>query len=56
MIVRLLKAWRYRKPGTILNEVPDGAANLLIKRGIVERVEEVKEHKYKRSVRSAASA
>jgi hypothetical protein len=39
MKVRLLKNWRYRKIGTVLNEVPDGAANLLIRRGIAETVE-----------------
>lgn len=38
MIVRLLKPWKFRKVGTILNEVPDGTANLLIRRGIVEVV------------------
>lgn len=38
MIVRLLKPWKYRKVGTILNDMPDGAANVLIRRKIVEEV------------------
>jgi hypothetical protein len=38
MIVRLLKPWKYRKVGTILAEVPDGAANMLVRRGFAEEV------------------
>jgi hypothetical protein len=38
MMVRLLKPWKARRVGTILTDVPDGAANLLIKRRIVEEV------------------
>ena len=38
MIVRLLKPWKGQKVGRILNSVPDGAANLLIKRMIAEEV------------------
>lgn len=38
MIVRLLKPWKYKKPGTVLNGMPDGAANLLIHRGVCEEV------------------
>lgn len=40
MKVRLLKPWKYRKVGTILAEVPDGVANVLIRRKIVEVVAE----------------
>lgn len=38
MIVRLLKPWKYRKVGTILNDMPDGAANVLIRRRFAEEV------------------
>lgn len=38
MKVRLLKPWKYQKVGKILNEMPDGAANMLIKRGFAEQV------------------
>lgn len=38
MIVRLLKPWKARRVGTILADCPDGAANLLIKRGVAESV------------------
>jgi len=48
MIVRLLKPWKYRKVGTILNSVPDGTANLLIRRGIVEVVKPAKPERGKR--------
>jgi len=37
MRVRVLKPWRGRKPGAIMPEVPDGVAELLICRGVVER-------------------
>jgi hypothetical protein len=40
MKVRLLKSWRYRKVGTIFSEMPEGAANLLIRRGVAEAVKE----------------
>lgn len=43
MIVRLLKPWKYKKPGTILNGVPEGAANLLMSRGICEEVKQDKD-------------
>ena len=52
MMVRLLKSWRYRKVGTVLNEVPDGAANLLIRRGIAEQFQpEVKDEPKREPVR-----
>jgi hypothetical protein len=38
MIVRLLKPWKARKVGTVLSDCPDGAANVLIKRGFAELV------------------
>ena len=38
MFLRLLKPWRYRKVGTIMNGVPDGVGNVLIRRGIGELV------------------
>jgi hypothetical protein len=38
MKVRLLKPWKFRAVGTVLSEVPDGTANLLIRRGIVVEV------------------
>jgi len=44
MIVRLLKPWKYRKVGQILNDMPDGAANMLIRRGFAEPVQPPKEH------------
>lgn len=33
MVIRFLQRWRQQKPGTV-TEWPDGAANVLIKRGI----------------------
>lgn len=54
MIVRILKPWKMRKVGTVLNDMPDGTANLLIQRGIVERVQE--QNKDKRSVRRASAS
>lgn len=41
MIVRLLKPWKARRVGTILADCPDGAANMLIKRGIAETIRHV---------------
>jgi hypothetical protein len=38
MIVRLLKPWKYMRTGTVLNSMPEGAANLLIRRGFGEEV------------------
>lgn len=38
MIVRLLKPWKFRKVGHVFNDMPDGAANMLIKRGFAEQV------------------
>lgn len=38
MIVRLLKPWKFRKVGTVFNDMPDGAANMLIRRGFAEQV------------------
>ena len=45
MIVRLLKPWKYRKVGTVLNDMPDGAGNMLIKRGFAEQVQPTTEAK-----------
>lgn len=39
MIVRLLKPWKGRRVGSILAECPDGVANMLLKRGLVEAVQ-----------------
>ena len=36
MYVRLLKHWNGYKPGRVFN-MPDGAANTLLKRGVAER-------------------
>lgn len=38
MIVRLLKPWKFRKVGHVFNDMPDGAGNMLIKRGFAELV------------------
>lgn len=38
MIVRLLKPWQFRKVGHVFNDMPDGQANMLIKRGLAEPV------------------
>lgn len=38
MIVRLLKPWQFRKVGHVFNDMPDGAAHMLIKRGFAEEV------------------
>lgn len=38
MIVRLLRPWKFWNVGRILAECPDGTANMLIKRGMAERV------------------
>jgi hypothetical protein len=43
MIVRLIKPWQFRKVGTVFSDMPDGAANTLIKRGVAEAVVVVKE-------------
>lgn len=53
MIVRLLKPWKFRKVGTVLNDVPDGVANTLIKRKVVEQVQHVEQvrHVAKEQVR-----
>lgn len=51
MIVRLIKPWKYKKPGTILNGMPDGAANVLIHRGVAEEVRQV-EKEQTRGVRA----
>jgi len=48
MIVRLLKPWKFRKVGHILNDMPDGAANVLIKRGFAEPIQPPKENKPKK--------
>ena len=39
MQILLLKPWNYQRVGNILPIVPDGLANMLIARGIGERVE-----------------
>jgi hypothetical protein len=36
MHVRLLRHWQGHKPGRVFAEMPDGAANCLIRRGIAE--------------------
>lgn len=41
MRVKILKTWRRLKPGTEAN-IPDGAANVLVRRGFVEEVRPVK--------------
>jgi predicted XRE-type DNA-binding protein len=38
MIVKLLKPWKFWSVGRILSDCPDGAANMLIKRGVAEQV------------------
>lgn len=43
MIVRLLKPWKFQKVGRVINDMPDGAANMLIKRGVAEQVKQEKE-------------
>lgn len=40
MRVRLIKHWKGYKPGRVFCEMGDGAANLLIKRGMAELEEE----------------
>ena len=55
MRVRLLKPWRYRKVGAILNDMPDGTANVLIRRKIVEQVQPEETKEPKRSVRRASA-
>lgn len=54
MIVRLLKPWKNWRVGTILNDMPDGQANLLIRMRKVEQVQpkpEVKERPKKQLVK-----
>jgi predicted XRE-type DNA-binding protein len=48
MIVRLLKPWKFWSVGRILSDCPDGAANMLIKRGVAEQVQQVKQEKPKK--------
>lgn len=38
MRIRLLKHWNGRAPGHVFAEMPDGAANTLIRRGMAEEV------------------
>lgn len=45
MKVRLLKPWKFRTVGSVLNAVPDGTANLLIRRGLAEEVKPEKKEK-----------
>jgi len=52
MRVRILKTWRRLKPGTEAN-IADGAANVLVKRGFAEQVQQVKR---KRGSRRASNA
>ena len=47
MIVRLLKPWKFRKVGHVFNDMPDGAANMLVKRGFAEVVRMEKTEKKK---------
>ena len=47
MIVRLLKPWKFRKVGHVFNDMPDGAANMLVKRGFAEVVKQEKAEKKK---------
>lgn len=47
MRLRLLRPWKYRKVGTILNGVSEGAGNLLIRRGVAEQVKELVEQNTK---------
>jgi hypothetical protein len=42
MLIKFLRRWRNKKPGTVA-EWPDGAANALLKRGIAEVVYDVRE-------------
>lgn len=42
MRVRLLKPWKYQKVGKIIADMPDGMANVLIRRKIIEAAPEPK--------------
>lgn len=57
MIVRLLRPWKFFHVGKILNDCPDGVANLLIRRGHAEEVKpepkpEVKERPKRATLRA----
>lgn len=49
MIVRLLKPWKFWKVGRVLSDCPDGAANMLIKRGVAEQVAKQEKPKKERA-------
>lgn len=38
MMVRLLRPWKTRRVGFVFNDMPDGVANMLIKRSWAEEV------------------
>lgn len=38
MMVRLLRPWKTRRVGFVFNDMPDGVANMLIKRNVAEEV------------------
>lgn len=38
MMVRLLKPWKAMRVGKIIADMPDGAGNMLIRRGMAEKV------------------
>lgn len=44
MQIRILKFWNWHREGTVLESVPDGMANVLIRRGIAEQVREADAH------------
>lgn len=40
MKIRFIRSWMFYEPGQVLEEMPDGQADLLIRRGIIEQVKE----------------
>ena len=45
MRVELIKHWRGHKPGKVFSEMPDGAGNVLVRRGFAREASEAKEQK-----------
>lgn len=45
MKVKFIQSWRFYSRGEVIDAMPDGMANTLVKRGIVQEVREIPEPK-----------
>lgn len=52
MMVRLLKPWKAMRVGKIIADMPDGAGNMLVKRGMAEQVKPEKKQEKPPRVRA----